>query len=74
MPVSAPSARKGQLSAPLVGQQKLFERGPGRSLQAPPLIHRNKYRRLGASLRHHLRPLGQAGLKKLAKPRLGVLD
>jgi len=55
------------------GQQQLLEAGPGRGLQATPLLDRHQHAGFGAASGDHLRALPQAGIQQLTEARLGVL-
>ena len=57
-----------------VGEQQLFQRRAGGSLQAAPIVHGHQNGGLGAALGDDLRTLAQARLQELAEARLGVLD
>lgn len=71
--VYLPACRHQRFGAGLVGQQQILKRRPRRSLEPPPFAGQHQNRRFGAALSDHLRAFGQAGCKKLAEPRFGVL-
>jgi hypothetical protein len=65
--------RGQQFRTRLRGEQQLLDVGRRPPFQSPPLINRNEYRGLYASLGYDLRPFGEARFEKLAEAGLGLL-